>query len=283
MIKEAIRADGWLFLLTVIWGLSFTLVKTALADISPILFLAIRFWLGSLLLVPFLFSRFSRINADVVKRGFWLGLFMFLGMMFQTLGLKYTTASKSGFITGLAVLIVPILVVIIERKLPKKASIAGVVLATAGIFLLTHPSDMTFNKGDFYTLLCAVCFAFQIIFVEILVRQGEEIILAFLMLLVTAMLASGSVFVFRAYQISMTTKMVFSLLCVSVLSTSLGFWMQIHWQSKTSATAAAVIYTMEPVFALVFAVLLLGETISGTGLLGGGLIICGMLVAELRK
>ena len=282
-MKESIRADGWLLLLTVIWGLSFTLVKTALADISPILFLAIRFWLGSLLLVPFLFSGFSKINTDVLKRGFLLGLFMFLGMTLQTLGLKYTSASKSGFITGLAVLIVPVLVVIIERKLPKKASIAGVVLATAGIFLLTHPANMAFNKGDLYTVLCAICFAFQIIFVEILVRKGEEIILAFFMLLVTALLASCSVFVFREYQISLTANMVFSLICVSLLSTALGFWMQIHWQPKTSATAAAVIYTMEPVFALIFAVLLLGEGITRTGLLGGGFIICGMMVAELRK
>ncbi len=282
-MRETIRADGWLFLLTVIWGLSFTLVKTALADISPILFLAIRFWLGSLLLVPFLVSRLSKINISVLKRGSLLGIFMFLGMTFQTIGLKYTTASKSGFITGMAVLIVPILVVIIEKKLPKKSSLAGVVLATAGIFLLTHPGDMAFNKGDFYTLLCAVCFAFQIIFIEILVRKGEEIMLAFLMLLVTAILASCSVFIFKEYQISITANMVFSLLCVSIFSTALGFWMQIYWQPKTSATAAAVIYTMEPVFALIFAVLLLGEAITGTGLLGGGFIVCGMLVAELRK
>jgi len=282
-MKENIRADGWLLLLTVIWGLSFTLVKTALTDISPILFLAIRFWLGSLLLVPFLFSGFPKINIHVLKRGSLLGLFMFLGMAFQTIGLKYTTASKSGFITGLAVLIVPVLVLIIEKKLPRKASMAGVVLATAGIFLLTHPADMAFNKGDFYTLMCAVCFAFQIIFVEIFVKKGEEIILTFLMLLVTAILASCSVFVFKEYQISFTANMVFSLICVSLLSTALGFWMQIHWQPKTSATAAAVIYTMEPVFALIFAVLLLGEGITGIGLLGGGFIICGMLVAELRK
>ena len=91
-MKESIKADGWLLILTMIWGLSFTLVKTAILDVSPILFLAIRFWIGSVLLVPFLLLKKSHMEKNVLYRGVILGLFTFSGMILQTLGQKYTTA-----------------------------------------------------------------------------------------------------------------------------------------------------------------------------------------------
>lgn len=283
-IKNHIYADIWLLILTIIWGTSFSLVKTALQDISPILFLSIRFWLATLILLPLFLIRQERsITFNMVKKGVVLGFFMFLGMILQTVGLKYTTASKSGFLTGLAVIFVPMLVIFFEKKFPRIESMIGVFFAVTGIYLLTGPQGGGFNKGDLLTLFCAVSFAFQIVFIEMLVRRGESFLLAFLMILFTALVATFSTLLLEESFIHVTYRMLKGLFIVSVFSTAVGFWIQTHWQPKTSATAAAVILTMEPVFAAFFAMLLIGEQMTGTGWIGAGLILCGMLVAEFRR
>ena len=275
--NERFRADFGLIFLTMIWGTSFSLVKTALQDISPMLFLSIRFWIGGLILVLFLgFQKGLRITKKTWIHGTILGVFMFFG-------LKYTTASKSGFITGLAVFFVPMVVVFIEKKIPRKMTLLGAILATIGIYALTSPRGSGFNYGDLLTLGCAFSFAFEIVYVEIFGKQNDTMSLAVIMVLMTAVFASFGAFSLETPVIALTGRMLLPLFITATLATALGFYLQLHWQPNTSATAAAVIYTMEPVFAAFFAMLFMGDRLTGTGWFGAGLIICGMLLCELKR
>ena len=284
LFSERFQADFGLIFLTMIWGTSFSLVKTALQDISPLLFLSIRFWIGGLILVLFLgFQKGLKITKKTWIHGTILGVFMFFGMGLQTVGLKYTTASKSGFITGLAVFFVPMVVVFIEKTIPRKMTLLGVVLATIGVYAFTSPRGGGFNYGDLLTLGCAFSFAFEIVYVEVFGKQNDTMSLAAIMVIMTAVFASlGAVFL-ETPVIAFTGRMLLPLFITATLATALGFYLQLHWQPSTSATAAAVIYTMEPVFAAFFAMLFMGDRLTGTGWFGAGLIICGMLLAEVKR
>ena len=282
-IKRHLKADIWLVFLTMIWGTSFSLVKTALHDITPILFLAIRFWTGSLFMMPLLLFSKNRIRSDHIRYGAVLGIFMFLGMVMQTIGLKYTTASKSGFITALTVIFVPILVVLINKRLPKINSLYGVLLSVTGIYFLTNPLTDGINQGDVFTLIGSVCFAFQIIFIEKLVQKDTAFVMAFFMVVFTALFASVASVFLESAVIHVSKRLILSTLAVALFSTAIGFSIQTRWQPQTSATSAAVIFTMEPVFAFIFAAAFLSERLTWLGLTGGALILSGTLVAELRQ
>lgn len=281
--RSHLRADLWLLFLTVIWGTSFPLVKIALNDITAMTFLAIRFLLGGLIFLPFILKNKLVFSASLLKRGIILGVFLFLGMVLQTYGLKYTTASKSGFLTGLCVIVVPFLVVFIEKKMPKPASLVGVLFAVIGVFLLTNPVGGGMNRGDVLTLISTIAFSLEMVYIEIFVRKGEEIILAFLMVFCTGLFAGLAATILETPEIHMTGSLIGAILWIAVVCTAGSFMIQTKWQPQTSATAAAVIFTMEPVFAALFAMIIIAERLSGTGWLGAALIFSGMLFTELRK
>jgi drug/metabolite transporter (DMT)-like permease len=281
--KNHIPVDLWLLLICIIWGGSFPLVKIALKSVSPLLFLAIRFWIGSIFLLPLFFIHHYVYSVKILKKGIVLGIFMFFGMLFQTVGLKYTSASNSGFLTAVAVVIVPLLVIIFEKKIPPKASFFGVVLATIGIYFLIQPQIHGFNKGDILTLICALFFAFEIVFIKLLIRDGEAFEIASIMIFVTAVLATFSVFLLENSYINITFNLLSGLAYIAILCTAISFTMQTYWQPKTSTTSAAIIYTTEPVFAAIFALIFIGERLGATNWIGAGLILSGIFVTELRK
>ena len=250
---------------------------------SPFLFLGLRFLLGSLLLLLFIKMRKHPIQWHLVKKTLPIGIFLYIGMQLQTIGLKYTSASKSAFITALCVVFVPMLVIFIEKRMPRLASIMGVCLATAGIYFLTGPESGTWNRGDTFTLIGAISFAFEIVWIEMVVKEGEAESIAFFTVLYTAVFALAGSVLFERTFFHPVPAVFLSIGFVALFCTALGFQMQMHWQPRTTATAAGVIYTTEPVFGALFAMLLLHERLSIKAWMGAGLILSGMLVAELRK
>lgn len=282
-VHSHLKADLWLLGLTVIWGTSFPLVKIALQDCSALTFLAMRFLIGGMIFLPFIFRRRQPITVSQYRRGSLLGLFLFLGMLLQTFGLKYTTASKSGFLTGLCVIVVPLLVIFIEKKMPKPAALIGVLFAVTGVFFLTNPIGGEMNKGDVLTLISTIAFSFEMVFIEMFVRKGEETVLAFIMVMSTGLFAGIVALCLDKPEVTWSAPLIGSLLWIAIICTAISFQIQTKWQPKTSATAAAVIFTMEPVFAALFAMLIISERLSGAGWFGAGLIFCGMIFTELRK
>ena len=277
------RTKAELFLLscTMIWGGTFPIVKTGLDDVPPILFVALRFTLATLLFLPFVAKSLGGMSKATLKGGILIGFLLFVGFVTQTVGLQYTTASKSGFITGLLVVFTPIFQILIERKAPTVGNIIGVLLVTAGLYLLTSPEGSGFNKGDALVLVCAAVFGLYIVFLDIVSKEGNVWHLSFIQFAMTAVGAGVGSLLFEHLFIKMTTGFIAAISYLTVLATLYTLTIQTRFQKDTSPTRAAVIFSIEPVFAAIFSFLFLGERIGASGIAGGGLVVGGLLVSEL--
>lgn len=267
--------------MTFIWGTTFPLVKTAMSFSSPLIFVLLRFTLASLTFWLFFSSRITFKESGILKAGAIIGVFLFMGFGFQTLGLKYTASSKSAFITGLFVVMVPPLSFLILKEKVKISSLVGVVLAVSGLYLLTRPRGSEFNIGDLFTFFCAISFALHVIFVQIYTRRHDFFTLTFVQIIVTAALSLPFMLAFERITLTYHPYLILALLVCAVFATALGLYIQNRMQKDTTTVKAALIYTMEPVSAAVFSYIFLAEVLGWLGIFGGVLILSGMLCSEV--
>lgn len=165
-MTKQIKADVAILSITVIWGSSFVLMKNITGSIPFYAFLSLRFLVAAAILCLIFHKALKGIKPQAILHGCVLGLMLFGGMALQYIGLEYTTASNSAFITGLNVVMVPVFSAVYLKKSPPFNAVIGVVLATIGLFFLSGGFSGNWNRGDSLTLLCAVCFALQIIFID---------------------------------------------------------------------------------------------------------------------
>ncbi len=290
-MKQQYKAELLLLLITFIWGGTFSIVKKALDDVSPLIFLGVRFGISAVLYIFFFHNSFKHFNSLAFKHALIVAFFLFAGFAFQTVGLKYTTASKSAFITGMLVIFTPIAQSIIERKPPKPGNLIGISLVTLGLLLLTSKDDSiesfiyslgkNFTIGDFLTLLCAVMFALYIVYIDIYSRQHPTHILVFVQLTLTSVSSFLIAFIFEEPRINLTIGLFFALIYTSLLATVFATYVQTAYQKFTTPTRAAVIFTMEPVFAGIIAWIFLSEKLSPLAVSGSILMLAGLLISEL--
>ncbi len=283
MLTLTRKAELILLSITLIWGTTFVIVKTALGYSSPFLFIATRFFLAALIIRFILSYKLKDISKETIRAGIILGIFLFFGFAFQTVGLKFTTASKSAFVTSMSVVLVPLLATLLTKDKPKTSSLVGILLVVIGMWLLTLPKSQKFNWGDFLTVFCAMAFAFQIVYIEIFNKKYDSAQLLYVQLLATLALSLPAMFLFDNLKFNWGVPLIGTLLLTSVLATSLVFYLQNKYQKYTTATKAAIIYTLEPVFASFLAYFSLGETLGTVSLIGAAIIISGTLVSELGK
>ncbi len=291
-------AEGVLLFITVIWGATFVIIKTALQDISPMLFVTIRFLLASLILFPFLKKIIKETDRTALAGGLILGLFYFLGFSTQTAGLQYTSATKSAFITGSFVIFIPFCQVIIEKKIPGKGSIIGILLVITGLLFLSSKGESllqvfyelgsNFNFGDFLTLLCAVFYAAYIVYLDSISKKHAYLPLVFIQITLTGILGAGALFIFSAAGIenikfNFNGHILFTFLYTSILATVIASTLQTKFQKYTTPSKAGIIISFEPIFSSLFAFIILHETISFFGFIGCILIFTGLLASELLK
>lgn len=274
------QADLALLFVTLVWGSTFVIVKWAIIDLPPFPFLAIRFGLAFFSLLPFLWYQRAHISVKTVLQGVALGVFLFSGYAWQTVGLQYTTASNAGFITGLSVVIVPTLLVITTRKLPQLSLVLGILSAVVGLALLSLSDRLQFNKGDIMILVCAISFAFHIFLVGNYAPKTNATVLASAQILTVSILSGIFTLLIPQPPVTFSMTVWFALLVTAVPATSLAFYVQTKMQQFTSATHTALIFSMEPVFAAISGFILAGEILTTRGLIGAGLVLVGMLVAE---
>lgn len=292
-MSKQVKADLSLLVAALIWGSSFTMMKDVLLYMSTFAYLSLRFTIAGIILCAVFYKKLKYINRRTIIRGCIIGFMPFAGMVLQASGIQFTSASNSAFITGMNVIMVPIISAIFLRKRPDMSSIIGVILAFAGLFFLTGGVDSSFNLGDFLTLLCALCFALHIIFIDRFSLEQDPTLLALIQIGFAALL-NTVVWLFIDYQpVVFNTTVVVTLFFTGVLGTAFAYVVQVVAQKHTSPTHTALILTAEPVFGAVFALIIPNSngvvetlqmsTIIGCVLILGGMIICEVLPGKSQK
>ncbi|HHW47666.1 MAG TPA: DMT family transporter [Clostridiaceae bacterium] len=281
------KADVSLLLITIVWGSSFVLVKNVLEFIPSFAYISVRFILAGAVLVILFHKRLGSMSRKTVLYGFILSLMLFGGVALQIVGLYYTTASNSAFITGLSVVMVPVISVLALRKKPGINSVIGVILAFTGLFFLSGGLNFKFNIGDFLTLLCAICFALQIILLDKFTGDQDPMLLSILQISFTGVystviwIATG----FKPFTIN--TDVILTLFITGVLGSAVAYSVQAVVQKHTTPTHAALIMTAEPVFGAIFALIIPDaqgnvEALNMNEIAGCVLILLGMLISEAK-
>ena len=274
------KAELVLLATTFIWGGTFVVMKLGFADISPFLFVAIRYTLGTIIFGSFFFPHLRSIRIPTIRKGAILGVLLAVGLVLQTYGLQITTASKSAFITGMMVVFTPAAQMLIGRRLPKLGNLIGVTVVTTGLFLLTSPSGSGFNLGDALTLIGAFLFGFYIVYLDIYSKEEELLPLAFLQIATTAILGWFLV-PFEVPHIHFTWNLLRLFFYTAFLATVITTYTQTRFQKDTTPTRAGILFTLEPVISAVLAYFVLGEILGMLGMLGALLIVIGILISEL--
>jgi drug/metabolite transporter (DMT)-like permease len=283
--NRAAVADLALLLLTLVWGTTFTLVKRVLdAGTSPGAFLSMRFGLATAVLAAIWLLRRQRPTPGLFRDGGLLGLAMFAGFALQTFGLRYTTPARSGFITGLAVVIVPLIAKFLQGRRVGGPAWTGVSLAVVGLAMLTRPfsggAAAIVQFGDLLTLGCAFAYAFQIIWTSEFSPRHSLVSLTFVQIAVT-FLGSLVLLAFEPPRVAPSWELAGTVLFTS-LAMTVGAFFVMNWaQRHTTAVRAAIIYALEPASAALFSNLVTGEVLPALGIAGGALIMLGVVVAEL--
>jgi drug/metabolite transporter (DMT)-like permease len=287
-VSRSLKAHLLLVLVTFIWGATFVVVKDSLNDASPLLYNAVRMTIAAAVLAVIFYRQLGGITRDSALTGIFVGTFLWLGYECQTAGLKYTTPSKAAFLTGVSVVLVPVLLALIWRRHVNRWTLVGVATAFIGLYLLTVPASGNsgllsgINRGDLLTLCCAVAFAFQII---VLGRAAQRFPFAQIVVLEIAscaawMLISVPIAEPSAF-LRMSSKMAFSLGVTALLGTVGAFIVQGWAQQFTPPTHTALIFALEPVFAGLTSFLVVHERLGVRGGLGAALILAGVLISEL--
>ncbi|PQZ59499.1 EamA family transporter [Bacillus sp. MYb209] len=290
-VKKGWIAPLALLFVSFIWGATFVVVQNAMSFIGPFTFNAIRFLFAGIILlfVQMIFSQ--KTSKQDIKQsslaGLIVGFFLCIGYLLQTFGLLYTTSSKAGFLTGLSIIMVPILSFIFLKQRATIFIALGITVATAGLYLLTAGDYFQLNIGDILVLGCAVAFAAHILINGFFSKKISPLLLSTSQVLAVGIFSSICAFLFEDWgkllSVSLWTNhsFLFALFLTSLFATSIAFFIQTSAQKHTSPTRVAIIFAMEPVFAALTGVLVANEQLSISAVIGCLCIFLGMIFVEL--
>jgi len=290
MTERRSKARRWqaelaLVFITLIWGSTFVMVKQALESVSTLLFLALRFGLAALaLLVVFRRMRAALFDQKrLLAGGVLAGVCLFGGYVFQTVGLRSTTPSKSAFITGLSVVLVPLLSSLVYKRAPQVDEVAGVLLATFGLALMTlNKESLTISSGDALTVISAFGFAIHIMVLGHYTRAGGFEALSVIQIVTCALIALGTFWWVETPYIAWSPSLMAALAITGLLATALAFTVMTWAQQHTTATRTALFLVLEPVFAALTSFVVEGEMFTPRGGVGAASILAGILMVDLK-
>lgn len=279
-MKKYLAIAG-LIAVTVIWGGGFVASDMALESLRPFQIMTIRFLLASVLMGLAGIRELRGMRLEEIRAGMLMGSALFAGFAFQIVGLQYTTPSKNAFLTALNVVMVPFIAFVVLKKRIGIKSIAGAVMAIAGVGLLSLEKNLTLGIGDALTLVCAVGFAFQIFLTSEFVKRYRAVALNFIQMLTAVVLSFVSLFLFGETEFQVSTKGWLSVLYLGVISTALCYLLQTASQKYVDETKAAIILSMESVFGTLFSILLLHEQVTLRMVCGCVIILAAVIVSNL--
>lgn len=280
--SESRRAELALIAVTVVWGLTFVMVKKSLEHITPFVFMSYRFLLATLVMVPFCAGKLRKLDRGMLGAGTLLGILLYAAYSFQTFGLERTAAGNAGFITGLFVVFVPVLSVLILKQKPDARSILAVVVALVGLAFLSLQQEVRLNWGDVLVLCCALIYSFHIIYLSGYARKYDLALLTLVQMAVVALGMSVSAAMFESFTVPRGGLVWSTIAVCGIVASALAFYIQAYAQRVLSPVRVSVVLIMEPVFSVIFGILLLNEKLTWRGWLGCGLMLAAMLISEVR-
>ncbi|AFU12263.1 Transporter, EamA [Bacillus thuringiensis MC28] len=290
-VKKEWLAPLALLFVSFIWGATFVVVQNAMSFVGPFTFNGLRFLFAGIILlfVQMIFSQ--KTSKQDIKQssfaGLIVGFFLCVGYLLQTFGLLYTTSSKAGFLTGLSIVMVPILSFIFLKQKATIFVVLGITVATAGLYLLTAADSFQLNIGDILVLGCAIAFAAHILINGFYSKKISPLLLSTSQVLTVGIFSSICAFLFEDLEIFFSISLwtnhsfLFALFLTSLFATSIAFFIQTSAQKHTSPTRVAIIFAMEPVFAALTGVLVANEQLSMSAIFGCLCIFLGMIFVEL--
>ncbi|MCW8858102.1 MAG: DMT family transporter [Deltaproteobacteria bacterium] len=282
--KRQLYAELILASVTLFWGATFPIVKDAISEMPVMAFLWVRFAFAAILLAALAGrSGFATLDRRGWKLGIFLGTLLFLSYLFQTFGLERTSSANAGFLTGLGVIWVPLLAGPLLKKPAAFGSKIGVAFALFGLFLLTWHTPWTINFGDLLVVICSFFVALHILGLDAFTKGYDGRALTFVQIATMAALSCTGSLIFEpvSWPQVWSGTLIFAFIITSVFATAYAFWAMTTFQNRTTPTRAALIYTLEPVFAAIFSIWLAGDRLSAIGWAGGALIVAGMIFAEV--
>ncbi len=290
-MKKELKGSLMLLLAAIIWGAAFVAQSEGLQLVGPFTMQAVRFCLAGLVLIPVALLRDktektkNKPTTPEKKRklliaGLVCGLFLFFACSAQMQGLQYTTVGKSGFLTALYVVMVPLFSVFMRKKLSFRVWI-GVILSVVGLYFLCLKDSLRLGKGDLLTLICSVFFTFHILCVDRLTKEVDGVRFSALQFFVTSALSAVGMFLWESPSISAILQCWLPICYAGVLSGGVGYTLQIFGQQNTRPAIASMLMSLEAVFAALFGWLLIGQALSPRELLGCGIMFCAIIIAQL--
>jgi drug/metabolite transporter (DMT)-like permease len=270
---------GILVLITVVWGTTFPIVKSAIESLSPAVLIASRFLIAALVLLPWL----RGVSRQLWLEGSAIAVVLFISFVTQVVGLTEISSTRAAFITGLNVILVPFFLVFLRHKVPLTAFVAGAV-AFLGIGLMSLEGvTLSFSIGDVWVLACAISYAAYIVMMDRVVAKYNPLSLAAVQMAVVAVL--GVVWALPEVLTTPPTQAVLEnwlpIVYLGVVATALTTLAQSYAQRLVAAFQTAVVYALEPVFAAIFSFWWLGERLGALGFVGAACILVAMVICQL--
>ncbi|MHB1439512.1 MAG: DMT family transporter [Cuniculiplasma sp.] len=278
-MKNETKYSFLIIIATLSWGLTFPLIKISLEYMSPVIFLAIRFFISSLIMIPFLKNR---RNMAGVKESFIAGFYLFLGYYFQTVGLYFTTPAISGFVTGLYIVLVPIISFLLYRMRISKSDFSALMLALFGLIIITigEVSNFSLQIGDLLTFICAVGYAMQIIYVS-RNKELDTVKFTFYQMVAVCIYSTIAIPTFSIYFNFSSPILIFTILFTALFAGVVAYFITNKALVYVKPEKASIIMVSEPIFAAIFSVILTGIPLSVYTICGGALMVTAMLLTIL--
>lgn len=270
--NKTLLADLALITVALIWGVGFIASKAALVTITPLWVMTFRFLGSGVLLLILFLKRVRRLDKRTVLMGMVVGSFMFTGMVFQTIGLDHTTASNQAFLIPSYVVLVPFVSWMMTRVKPRALDVAAALLTFAGVAVISLKPDFSMNLGDALTLIFAVVYSFQIVFLGLFVKETDVMSFTVVQMLTAGGLSLFAALVFAPPLDGVSATSAFGILYLVVFNTALAFLIQNIAQQYTTSTHASLLISLESVFGLIVSVIFLHDPFGPRMALGLSLI-----------
>lgn len=278
------KANLYLLLVSLIWGGTFPVIKNAISNIDPYTFVAIRFVIAATLFLFFILKKNPVGYYKLMISGLILGLLNAITYTTQTIGLKFISSSRSAFITGVCVVMVPLLAIVFKIERFSIINIFAAILCLYGLYILTGSDIAHMSYGDALTLVCATAAALQIIYLQyISARHPDYKLICFYQILFTAPLPA--IIAVHTGQLAgiLHPAVIFAFFYCVVFATITTLYLQTKYQKFSTATSAALIFSLEPVFATLLSIIVYGEVITRNIIIGGGVMLASVILPEFIK